>query len=308
MDINNSDSSNNKRIIKKRISPDFNPRTEGGSGLRPKVGLKPRTEGNSELKPKVRLKPRTEGDTVLKPKMRLKPVSDGKTELKTVRKLKPRPKLKPKPQPQKSFLPKINAKKVMAALMLFMFFFAAGAYLLWTYAVPIYLEGKYDAFEISKNIGSKIGFDMQCEDVKFYTTPSLSVGADINNLVLNYPSTREKYEFLKAKRLIVEVPLIPLFSKTIKFNKFTLKSLLVNLYQDENGNYPFIQQIKNDFNPKLPQYELIVPPIEIIGYSFKNFNAQTMQYKEFSGKNKTITAYQSKEVLEKVNQKTIKIK
>ena len=205
--------------------------------------------------------------------------------------------------------PKISGKKIASLLILIVFFVVAGAYLLWTYAVPFYLESKYDSSDVCKYLSSKFGFEMKCEKVTFYTTPTLSVGANINNLILNYPSdTSEKFEFLRTRQLNAEISVFPLLSKTIKFNKFVLKSLIVNLYQDETGNYPFIRQIQSGFNPEMPQYELVVPKIEIIGYAFKNFNAQTGDYKVISGKNKTISAATSKEVLSSANERTIRIK
>lgn len=204
---------------------------------------------------------------------------------------------------------KTNGVKILPTLILIVFFLSAGLYLLWTYAVPVYLESKYDSSEICKYLSPRLGFEMKCESVDFYTTPALAVGANINHLILNYPSdTKEKFEFFKTKQLNIEIPLIPYLSKTIKFNKFVLKSLVVNLYQDETGSYPFIKQIQQNFNPEMRQYELVVPKIEIVGYAFKNFNAQTGEYKVISGKNKTISASTSKEVLEHSMQQSIKIK
>lgn len=204
---------------------------------------------------------------------------------------------------------KNNTKSLFSGFygkFLILFFLLSGIYLSWTYIVPIYLSNKYPQEVVCKNLGSKIGFDIKCDNLTYYTTPSLNIGMEFSNSILYYPSSKiKKDEFMKIRKSTFEIPLIPLLMKTIKFNKFDLKSTIVNLYQNEQGDYVFIQNIQSNFNPQMPKYELKVPKIKLIGYAFKNFNAQTQEYKVLSGKEKNIPISATKDVLNNANNKTI---
>jgi len=211
-------------------------------------------------------------------------------------------------KPIKSSNPKSMFSGFYGKFLIF-FFLLSGLYLSWTYIVPFYLDKKYPQDVVCKNLGSKLGFDLKCDNLSYYTTPSLSVGMDFSHLILYYPSSKiKKDEFMKVRKASFELPLIPFLMRTIKFNKFDLRSTIVSLYQDEQGNYVYLRQIQSEFNPQMPKYELVVPKISLIGYAFKNFNAQTQEYKVLSGKEKNIPASVSKDVLSKANNKTIKLR
>ena len=101
---------------------------------------------------------------------------------------------------------------------LIFFFLLSGLYLSWTYIVPFYLNSKYPQDVVCKNLGSKIGFDLKCDNLTYYTTPSLSVGMDFSHLYLYYPSSKvQKDEFMKVRKASFELPLIPfLMKKTLR--------------------------------------------------------------------------------------------
>lgn len=180
--------------------------------------------------------------------------------------------------------------------------------LLWTYIVPICLNSKYPTDVISKSLSEKLGFNVKASSSNFYTTQSLSVGLNINNLVLSYPQAPKKYEFLNSRVATFEFPLIPYILKTLKFNKFDFRIVEIELYQDENGNYVYLDQIKNGFNPNMKDYQLEVPTINLVRYTFKNFNAKTQDFKVLKGKKKVISPSVSKLVLKETKEKSIRIK
>ena len=180
----------------------------------------------------------------------------------------------------------------------------------WIYFVPFYLNLKYPVNEISKTLSSQIGFQVKAKESKFYTTQSFDIGLKLSNLELSYPKTTfsEKYSFLKSKFANFEIQYIPYLLKTVKFNKFEFHIAEVELYQDENGNYVYINRIKSDFSPKMKNYQLEVPEIVLTTYTFNNFNAQTQEYKVLTGRKKVISPSVSKLILKEADDKSLVIK
>ena len=197
----------------------------------------------------------------------------------------------------------------VSGILLILFFLFSGIYLSWMHLVPIYFNNTYTPDKVSEFLSSKIGFDIKTESIKFYTTPSCSVGFDMKNIIVNYPvHDGQKFDFMKVRHSNIELDFLSYVMKTINFRKFALNGITVDLYQDENGRYPFVQQIEANFNPKMPNFTLVPPKIEINGFSFKNFSAQTQQYRVINGKKKIITQRETEKVLKSTNSHTIKVK
>lgn len=195
-------------------------------------------------------------------------------------------------------------------VFLFILLFVLICDFVWIYFVPFYLNLKYPVDVISKSLSSQIGFQVKAKGAEFYTTQSFGLGLKLSNLELSYPRTAmsEKYLFLKSRLADFEIQYIPYLLKTIKFNKFELHITEVELYQDEDGNYVYINRIKSDFKPKMKNYQLEVPSIELKTYTFNNFNARTQEYKVLTGRKKVISPSVSKLVLKEADDKSLVIK
>lgn len=195
-------------------------------------------------------------------------------------------------------------------IFLFILLFVLICDLIWIYFVPFYLNSKYPVTEVSKFLSKKVGFQVKAKGSKFYTTQSFNIGLKLNNLELSYPKTTfsEKYTFLKSRFSNFEIQYIPYLLKTIKFNKFEFHIAEVELFQDENGNYVYINHIKSDFKPKMKNYQLEVPEIVLTTYTFNNFNAQTQEFKVLRGKKKVISPSVSKLILKETDDRSLVIK
>lgn len=181
-----------------------------------------------------------------------------------------------------------------------LFFIFSALYFSWLYIAPFIFESKISDEDVVDFIKSKFNFKAEYSLLSCKTTPSVSLDVILKDFRLSYPEgDGSDAVFLKSKSLEVEVPLIPLMMKTIKFNKFILRGVYVSTFQDSEGKYVYQEYIKNNFNPAMPQYVLEVPSIKLIAYTFDNYNQQTDTYKKDGGNSLIIKPIESKLVLQK---------
>ena len=201
-------------------------------------------------------------------------------------------------------------KKYGFALVLFFVF--SCIYFTWIYGVPAILNKSMTTTKVNNFIEKRLGFKIDFSDSTYYTTPTLDIGVKFKNFKLFYPGsyvTSDDGLFLKARLVSLEVPVIPYLLKTIRFNELSLRTVIVNCYQNENGQYAYIENIKNNFNPQMPNYLLEVPKITISSYSINSYNSKTHVYKKNRGNVMTISPSQTKSVLQSsINSNTIMLR
>lgn len=189
-------------------------------------------------------------------------------------------------------------------IFLLVIFAFSSVYLFWLYAMPPILNKSLTPDKISEYISPKIGFYVQCETAKFTTDNNFNIGLKVNNLKVFYPvadkaqQTDEKHLFLKARSAEFELPFIPLLMKTIKFNTFNINTVSIELFQDEEGKYGYLSNIREQFNPQMPKYVLEIPQINLNAYSIKNFNLSDGSYKKENGEVIELNPIDIKGVLE----------
>ena len=185
-------------------------------------------------------------------------------------------------------------------LSLAIFFILAIIYFFWIYGVPAILNSTVTLNKVNSFLEPKLGFKVDYSNSNFYTTPTLSIGVKFKNLKLFYPGSyisNDEGLFLQSRLTTVEMPIIPYMLKTIKFNELSLRTVKVNCYQNENGQYAYIENIKSNFNPQMPNYLLEVPEIVISSYNISNFNKKTQTFKKDRGNIMKIKAAQTKAIL-----------
>lgn len=168
------------------------------------------------------------------------------------------------------------------------------------YGFPAYLNKTYTPKKVTAFTESHLGFRAFYDEAMYYTTPTLGVGVKFKDLKVMYPGASPKSDqglFMKVRLATFEIQMIPFLMKTIRFNQCGFRTVMVNLYQDENNKYLYIENIKKHFNPQMPKYILEVPTIEISSYSLDNFNKNTGAYKKTRGNIMRITPAQAKAVL-----------
>lgn len=186
--------------------------------------------------------------------------------------------------------------------VIILFFIISALYFSWLYAVPFILNMKISSEKVNDFIQPKFNLTLNYSNSDVYTTPVLGLGVRFKDLKILYPGSNfsdNENVFLKAKSANFEVAIIPLLMKTIKFNKFTLRGVNVNTYQDAEGKYAYQEHLISSFNPNMNKYVLEVPEIKLLSYSFDNYNQQTDTFRKESGSSLTIKPLKSKQILAK---------
>ena len=200
-------------------------------------------------------------------------------------------------------------RKYGVALILFFVF--ALLYFFWTYGVPFIMKSTITDEEVNKIVQSKLGFKCDISGAEYYTTPKLEVGAKFKDVKLVFPEYSvedKKGLFLKARVISMEVPVLPLLMRTIKFNEFALRTATINLYQNENGQYVYLKTLQTNFNPQMKKFMLEVPDINIYSYVTSNYNSKTKTFKRDRGSIMTIQAAETKEILKNAKHNSIMLR
>lgn len=203
---------------------------------------------------------------------------------------------------KKAFTKKSKSQKFLKkyGLFLLLFFLFSIMYFAWLYGVPAILNSTVTNKNVNDFIERKIGYKVDYSSSNFYTTNTLAVGVKFKDLRLLFPGskiTSDQGLFMKSRLAVFEMPIVPFLMKTIRFNEFTFRTVIINLYQDDNGKYFYIDNIKQHFNPQMPKYIFEIPNIEIYSYSINNFNKKTEKFKKMRGDEMIIKPSQTKEVL-----------
>lgn len=185
----------------------------------------------------------------------------------------------------------------------FAFFFG-----LWMYIAPIAISFKVNDLYFEKMLKSKFGLSLDCSGTRIYTTPTLGVGINIKNPKVyfgtNEDSKIDENLYFKAKSVNMEIQAIPYFMKTIKFNSFVIRNLNASIYQDADGKFSYVSNIRNNFNPQMKKIMVYVPDIELKNFAFKKYSDLTGDYKVDSGLEGNIKASVVKEVLQQSDKVT----
>ncbi len=197
----------------------------------------------------------------------------------------------------------MNSKNVIINTLLLIFIILVFAYIAFLTVVPGILDSNFDLLKFKREVFNVTKLDFQSKKPAFYTTRELGVGVKFNEVVINYPDEKK---FADAAKIEIEVALLPLITRTIKFNKFDVLSPNIDLIILPNNKYKIVDFLSSYFSldalngnhPKLKKFTIEVTPIVLNNYSFDEPNTVTGKNEKKSGTTLTIEKFQVKKALQ----------
>lgn len=180
-----------------------------------------------------------------------------------------------------------------------------GAYFIFLIS-PIFINPLINKYQNNyiKEINKAIGFNIKANDIKFVTTPKLTVGFGVSNINI---STVEDKTILDAEDAQIKMSLIPLLAKKIELDLIKFKNANIYLELNNSGEFEIEKYV-----PKTEENEISEPVVIPFGLTISN-HLPDIKIEKYvitfaNNSNKYVASGENTEITDFVLNKHVKVK